>query len=45
MLNWCFDQFVQLEVKSSGQPTSHILLSWGEGPSAGSRVLWRLKDE
>ena len=40
-LKGCLDHHVDLDVNSIGTADANISVSWGEGPSAGSEVLWK----
>lgn len=36
----CFDHGVYLSLEELNTPQGNIELTWGEGPTSGSRVLW-----
>ena len=44
MLRGCFDHFVIMQIDGIGRRKDKenpaIILTWGEGPTSGSEILW-----
>jgi hypothetical protein len=40
MLDGCFDHHLYLRLRDLNSEAGRIVLTWGEGPFAGERVLW-----